>query len=210
MGVTLDQDLSGSTQGKGVIQKVNQTLKFFYRKNSYFNFKEKKMLCTALIQPRFDYGCNSWFGNLYTGLKHKVQTAQNKVMRPILGVHPRFHIGDNSFKKLGWLDTQKRVHYLTVSLVYKIYNGQTPSYMSNMIRVSDRHSYQTRDSEMNFVVPHVKQQEHRGFMYNGIKLWNKLPTDVKSSPSLSIFKRKTKQVYMEEMGALESGIFTQA
>ena len=94
-------------------------------------------------------------------------------MSLILGVHLRFHIGYNSLKKLGWLDTQKRVNYLTVSLVYRMYNEKEPSYMSNRIHVSDRHSYQTRHSDMNFIVPHVKQHEHKGFMHNGIKLWNK-------------------------------------
>ena len=114
LGVSLDQDLSGTPHGKSIIQKANRNIKFFYRKNSFFGPQIRKMLCSSLFQPIFDYGCNSWYRNLTSGLKHKLQTAQNKVIRFVLGVHPRFHIGFQNFKQLGWLNVQSRVDFFVV------------------------------------------------------------------------------------------------
>ena len=92
LGVTLDQNMSGASHAKSVIQKVNQTLKFLYRNSSFLFFKEKKMICSALMQPRFDYGCNSWYRGLDCSLKHKLQTAQNKIMR-MMGLLKFIEIG---------------------------------------------------------------------------------------------------------------------
>ena len=58
LGVVLDQDMSGKTMGSIVVKKVNSVLKFLYRKKCFLNFKNGKLLCTALIQSRLDYGHN--------------------------------------------------------------------------------------------------------------------------------------------------------
>ena len=69
LGMVLDQDMSGSTMGTSVIQKVNSKIKFLYRNKVFFGIKERKMLCSALLQSDFDYACNSWF----RGLQKKTQ-----------------------------------------------------------------------------------------------------------------------------------------
>ena len=165
------------------------------------------MICSALMQPRFDYGCNSWYRGLDCSLKHKLQTAQNKIMRMILGEKQRFHIGFDSFKKLNWLNVPKRIDYLTVCHFYNIYHGVAPPYMMDVVRTSDLHNHRTRNSSLNFVLPRVKSQGALTFKFNGIKLWNNLPEHIRLSAAASSFKTKTKILYMNEMGAQESGRF---
>ena len=84
LGLTIDQDMSGTSMSTSVLGKVNAKTKFLYRKGKFFNTKERKMLSSALIQSNFDYACNSWFRGLTKYLKHRLQTAQNKIMRYIL------------------------------------------------------------------------------------------------------------------------------
>ena len=165
------------------------------------------MLYSTLFQPIFDYGCNSWYRDLTCGLKHKLQTAQNKVIRLVLGVHPRYHIGFQHFKKLGWLNIQRRVDFFAAKHMFNIFHGKAPAYLQYANRVSASHHHETRHSSMNFVMPLVRSQEHKGFMFNAIRLWNELPCDVKACKSLTVFKYKTKQFYMARMGALEGGSF---
>ena len=47
-----------------VISKVNARSKFLYMKNKYSTPNLRRLLCKALIQPHFDYGCSAWYPNL--------------------------------------------------------------------------------------------------------------------------------------------------
>ena len=55
LGVVLDQDMTGKTMGGNVVRKVNSVLKFLYRKSSFLKFRNRKLLCSALLESRFDY-----------------------------------------------------------------------------------------------------------------------------------------------------------
>ena len=41
LGLTFDQDLSGQLVGNNAVQRINNGLKFLYRKGHLFNTKEK-------------------------------------------------------------------------------------------------------------------------------------------------------------------------
>ena len=79
LGLTFDNDMSFSSMGNSVIKKVNAKLKFLYRKSAFFGTNERKLLCSALVNPHFEYACNAWYRSVNAKVKHKLQTAQNKV-----------------------------------------------------------------------------------------------------------------------------------
>ena len=56
------------------------------------------MLTTALIQWHFDYASAAWFSGLSQKNKSKFQVLQNKVVRYLLNLTPRTHVGVNEFK----------------------------------------------------------------------------------------------------------------
>ena len=80
----IDDDLSGRSIVKETIKKANTRLKFLYRNKNILNFECRKTLCSALIQCHFDYSCSSWYPGINKGLKDKLQTTQNKMIRFIL------------------------------------------------------------------------------------------------------------------------------
>ena len=55
----LDETLSGEAMTLKVINKINVSLKFLYRKYGYATPYLKRLLCNALIQPHFDYACSA-------------------------------------------------------------------------------------------------------------------------------------------------------
>ena len=69
LGVVLDQDMTGKTMGGNVVRKVNSVLKFLYRKSSFLKFRNRKLLCYALLQSRFDYGYSVFYRDLYSDMK---------------------------------------------------------------------------------------------------------------------------------------------
>ena len=50
----LDETMSGETMALSVINKINNKLKFLYRKNRFLTPALRRLLCNTLIQPHFD------------------------------------------------------------------------------------------------------------------------------------------------------------
>ena len=111
LGLTFDNDMSFSYMGNSVIKKVNAKLKFLYRKSAFFGTNERKLLCSALVNPHFEYACNAWYRSVNAKVKHKLQTAQNKIIRYLLNYGCRRHIGFSDFKKSNCLDINAMVDY---------------------------------------------------------------------------------------------------
>ena len=110
-----------------VLNKVSGRLNFLYRKQSFLNYKLRRMLCNALIQPHLDYACSAWYPNLTKNLTQKIQVAQNKCIRFCLGLDNRAHIGVDEFKIINWLPVQNRYEQCVAMNTYKFCKGLGPS-----------------------------------------------------------------------------------
>jgi len=207
LGATIDQNMSGKSMGTNIVQKVNSGLKFLYRKKDFLNLKYRKLLCASLLQCRYDYAFNVYYRGLEKSIKTKLQTAQNKTVRYILGYDNRHHLTVNDLKKVKYLDVERRIEYLSLNLMFKVYTNTAPSYLCEFKKVSDVHSHNTRSSDLSFVIPHVNTHGGLSFMYNGAKLWNKLPGSVKTSSSKEIFKSRCKDYLFNKMSLVESSEF---
>ena len=197
LGITLDENLSGETVAKSVVKKSCGRLSFLYRQGHFLNERSRKTLCTALIQCHFDYCCSSWFSSLSAKLKNKLQVVQNKLIRFILKLEPRSHIGDVEFKKPGMLKVEDRVKQLKLNHVFKIYNEIAPEYLnSHFSKLSNTHRYNTRGSATNFLVPKAKGQQCNTFFFTGIREWNLLLTQVKTSKTHGQFKKAVKSHFL--------------
>ena len=78
LGCQLYSKLSAEAMASKVLKKINAKLKFLYRQSKYLTPAYRRLLCNALIQPHFDYGCTSWFPLLKKILKLKFKKALNK------------------------------------------------------------------------------------------------------------------------------------
>ena len=96
LGVVLDQNLSGQSMFSQVLAKETNKMKFMYRYKNCLNQSLRKKLCSALISCHFDYCCQAWYISLTKLQKQKLQAAQNKMVRYILDLPPRSHIGQHS------------------------------------------------------------------------------------------------------------------
>ena len=194
LGITLDQCLSGESAANNVIAKAGARLRFLYRQAQFLDQKTRKTLVSALIQCHFDYSCSSWFSGLSKKLQNKLQVMQNKVVRFVLGLNPRTHVGQVELDRLGYLNVEDRVKQLKLNHVFNIYNETSPGYLSeNFIKLSDRHRYNTRDSHHNFVIPRVRGQfGSNTFQFTAVKAWNSLPGNIKSISTYAYFKKEVK------------------
>ena len=178
---------------KSVICKITNKLKFLYRYQHCLRPFLKKNLSSALLQCHFDYCCSSWYFNLSTKLKRKLQTTQNKIVRFITDLPPRSHIGQLELDKIKYLNVEDRVNQLCLNHMYKVKTGSSPCYLRELFKeVSTVHNFNTRNRNYNFNVPFVKGIASNSFFFRATKLWNLLPNKIKCSTSYMSYKRKTK------------------
>ena len=100
LGCMLGDTMSGETMALFVINKINNKLKFLYRKNRFLTPTLRRLLCNALIQPHFNYACSAWYPNLTKKLKNRIQTSQNKNVRFWLQLDNMAHISHKEFETL--------------------------------------------------------------------------------------------------------------
>ena len=204
LGAHLDENASGEGTYQAIRKKINARLKFLYRQASALNQDIKKTLCSALIQPHFDYACSSWFPGLTSKSKKQLQISQNKIVRFIIGLEHRTHIGVTELKKVNMLKVEERVKQLKLNHVYNIYNNVGPSYLTdNFHRTANLHSIRTRRSECSFFVPRVQGMAVHSFFYSAIKEWNSLPSNIQCIDGKSRFKTAVKRHLIEQARNLE-------
>jgi len=97
-------------------------------------------------------------------------------------------------RELHWLRMSQRIDYKLAVLVYRCLNGLAPSYLaSDLQRVADLGARRrlSSASTSTLVVPAtcLSTVGDRAFP---VAVWNSLPADVTSSPSLPTFQRRLK------------------
>jgi hypothetical protein len=77
-------------------------------------------------------------------------------------------------------------------LMFKVNHKLGPSYLSQSFnRANLIHSHGTRGHDYNLLSPNQTQIFLKNsFEYNGAVVWNSIPTEIRNSTSLKIFKNK--------------------
>ena len=181
LGIQLDEDLAGESIVKEIAKKINSRLRFLYRYKDYLTTESRKTLCTALIQCHFDYSCSSWFPGINKGLSDKLQVLQNRMIRFILKLNSRDHIGYKELNEAGFLKVSERVKQLKLGHIFKIKNKTCPSYMNTNFKMLNENVNRssTRSYQSNFFLPSSGSQGSKTFFYTGINDWNSLPNSIK-------------------------------
>ncbi|CAL4061329.1 unnamed protein product, partial [Meganyctiphanes norvegica] len=197
LGLQIDNDLSGISIVNEIIKKANSRLKFLYRCREMLNFESRKTLCSALIQCQFDYSCSSWYPGIGKGLQDKLQVMQNKIIRFILNLDNRAHIGNRELAKTGFLKVPERVKQLKLGHVIKIKNKTSPYYMSANFQSLNENENRivTRSKVSNFFKPRVCTNT---FVYSAINDWNNLPSEIKEIKNENTFKDKLRKYLFSE------------
>ena len=207
LGCILDQCLSGEPMAMQVIGKINNRLKFLYRKNRFLTPDLRRLLCNALIQPHFDYASSAWYSNLNKGIKQKLQVMQNKCIRFCLKKDSQTHIGVADFVAINWLPVSCRANQNMSTLVYKFFNGQSPAYMDSVFSIANQ-SVRTRHSFQKLIQPSRKTVPgQRALSYVGPALWNQLPETIKTCGSANCFKHALKRHFFDSLAASENDIY---
>ena len=115
------------------------------------------------------------------------------MVRFILKLPPREHIGQVHLDSIKLLRIHDRVKQLRLNHVFNVFHSSGPIYLQQFFtRISDSHSHRTRSSSYNFHVPRVSGLASHSFYYQSTLDWNSLPNTIKSIDDKNSFKSKIK------------------
>ena len=149
----LDETMSGETMALKTIEKINQKLRFLYRKNRCLTQELRRLLCNARIQPHFDYACSAWYPNLTQKLKKKLQVMQSKCIRFCLQLDKMSTISHKEFKDLNWLPVINRFEQCVISIVFEFINGKCPYYLNEVFEFAPKGNISLMNSFLNLKRP---------------------------------------------------------
>ena len=148
-------------------------------------------LVSAFVLSK-SYYCNSMlFGSTHDVTSH-LQRIQNYAVRVILRLPMSSSITTHLIS-LHWLPVKVRSTYKIACLCYHCHSSTATSYVADMLHKKPSHNRITRSS--SYTMPLLNRPAHskatlgdRSFSFASSSVWNSIPNDVRSAPSLSSFK----------------------
>ena len=141
--------------------------------------------------PHFDY-CDSLFTDLSVNLAQRLQLVHNVCVRYICNIR-RFDHVTPSLEKLSWLRLRERKTFHSLSLLFKILDTSTPSYLSNRFnRLSHYHNHGIRSQQCSIlsIFLHNTSLYTSSFTVSLAKTCNSLPLSIRDRRTLSKLKKK--------------------
>ena len=190
VGVYIDKNLNMDKHVNSVVSHCYKILKDIGRIKRFLSRQRLEQLVHAIISHRLDY-CNSVLINISKENLFKYQKVQNTAARLILGKRRRDSAAE-ALKELHWLNIDARITFKILLLVFKVLKGKCSmslTYKGFNGRPEDYLLLQT---------PHFKTKYgKRIFEYNGSRLWNALPLNIRSEDNIEVYKKKIKTMLFE-------------
>lgn len=185
LGVIIDSHLRWNHHINHVKVKLQGILyKFKYFRN-LFNYRQLKILYHSLVESHLRYGILGWGGVVESHLS-PLENLQKRFLKVILFKEQRYS-SDLLFREANVMDI-RQLYYYNVSVRCQIQQHTLP------IRY---HTYRTRQRN-EYKIPFMsKTIGQRSFVFLAPKLYNTIPEDIKTIPTIRAFKGKLKRFILE-------------
>ena len=202
LGIFIDKDLSWRTHIQYVTKKVLKACGAIAKLRHCVCVDTLKNVYYSLVYSYVRYGLMIWGHSSSSGLS-SLQTAIHKVLRIMtfapfgnIDLHPIFEF-------LNVLNLDQMISFELGKFLYKInQNLLPPSTVGNYFEPDpfvNHHSYGLRSRTANLptrIVCRTKYAE-KSIQIHGSKFWSKIPENIQTSISLSIFKRSYKKYLID-------------
>ena len=195
LGVLIDDKLNFSAHITFVKNKLINCLWAICKLKNYTNPHTLKLVYYSMAYPFLQYCITTW-GGTFSSLLEPLFRKQKIIVRNILNQPYRSH-STPLFHTLELLKLED-IYKLQIGKLMKkkitdgkITNNTTTN---NLILIASVHSHNTRSSHNeNYFLPTIRTNLGKtNFSFNGPKIWNSFPLNVKNSPN-SQFKHVLKE-----------------
>ena len=156
------------------------------------------MIACSIVGSRLDY-CNSILAGTSETNFVKLQRVQNTLARVVTGTRRYDHVKCDVIHitpvvaKLHWLPVKARVTFKLATLVYKIRQFGSPSYLASLLSVARpvRGLRSTSSLALEVTGCRLKTSE-RAFRHSAVAVWNSLPSTVVECETVGAFRKQLK------------------
>lgn len=194
LGVMVDQHLKWKLQINSLVKRLRRSIHIFYSLRSILNYRTMLQVYTAMIESVLRYGIVVW-GCVYPTTLYPLQIAQNYILRTMYNK-------ENTFStKL--LYSESRI--LDVRDLY-IMNSLIFIHSNPALRNYPEHLHVTRtQTHLSAALPRCgRVVEQRSIHYLGIKMYNSIPMEIRSSYCVHRFRRLLKQYILAHKEELKN------
>jgi len=201
LGIILSKDLSWHKHISSIEFKTTSLLNRMTRFKYILDRRSLERIYICNIRPLMEYRDAIWAGGDQPDLD-RLEMVQKDAARVVTGATARCSTV-LLMKDVTWalLQSTRRSHRLT--LFYKIVNGLSPPYLSELLptRVADRMRYALRTSQ-DFIMPVCRTNAfNSSFLPNIVMEYNGLDQDIRNEISRSRLKNKCR-VHRERANSL--------
>ena len=192
LGTVMDSPLTLSPHVSSVVRSSSFQIRNLGRIRKYLTPETTEQLVHSFITSRLDIGNSILFG-LTKDQIQRLQLIQNTAARLVTRTKLSAHITP-VLSDLHWLPVHFRLQYKLLLLTYRAINGQSPSYISELL-----HPYNPSRSGLRSANKHLLVEQKsfrswgdRSFAVAAPRLWNSLPDRIRVCPTLQSFKTALK------------------
>lgn len=196
LGVVFDRCMSFTSHVDDVIRRCTGTLRGLGHIRHCIPERTIITLVEGLVLSVVRY-CLSVYGACTITQIRRLQKLINFGARVISGRRKFDHISD-VIRRLGWLRAEYLIEYHCLTTLKKILLTGHPAIMANSL--ASRQSVHGRNTRQNqrLQTPVIRTESgRRRFLYNAVRSYNDLPTNVRDATNITVFKTRLK-VYLRE------------
>jgi exonuclease III len=202
VGVWIDKNLTLDKHVNNIVSHCYKILKDIGSIKKSLQKEDLEKLVHAAISSRLDY-CNGLLMNVGQELLRKLQKLQNTAARLVLGKRRR-DSARQALRVLHWLNVESRIVFKTILLVFKVIRGTCSDNLKLQFKQFNRRPGDFLLLETpNYKTKHGK----RLFDYNGSRLWNALPYELRMEEDVVLFKKGLKTLLFDGCDDLKNRAF---
>ena len=192
LGVILAKDCSWQSQIDCIKDKAWKRISIMRKLKFQLDRSSLENIYLSFIRPILEFSDVIWDNCSYTQ-KQELEKIQHEAARIVTGC-TQFVSLSSLYRELGWstLESRRKLHKLV--LFYKMVNNLVPEYLSSLVtpRVGETSHYLLRNNNNMQTVFARTQLYYNSFLPSTLRAWNELPDNIRSLPSLNLFKKAIK------------------
>lgn len=189
LGVHIDDRLTWYDHVSYQLLKINRSLFFLQANCRSLPRNVRKQLVSAVVMPHFEYA-SALFTNLSVTVNNKLESAFRRAVRFVFVVKNNYDT-QPLLAKLKWLPLAMRRLYFVALQLFKILKSHKPNYLFERFAEQLQHHASEVRRPTPFKVPLFNTESYKkSYIVTAIHLWNKIPSQIRDSQTVPIFKSR--------------------
>jgi hypothetical protein len=191
LGILFDAHLNYELQANAVVRDCTYHLRALRQIRHVLPDDVAKQIGCSMVCAKLDY-CNALLHGALAVAIDKLQRVQNQLAR-IVTSPGRREAAMPILQSLHWLPVRQRIDYKLALITYKARTTSTPAHLASVLQLNDTERVLRSSAAPTLFVPRTRTEfGKRAFSVSAPLIWNSLPVAVRTSDSVSSFKRRLK------------------